>query len=83
MKKLIYFSADWCHPCKTFGPLLAGIATSNNIPLQHVNVDNNRELTMQYHIKSIPTVLLVENDQVINTFVGPKPESEILKFWNN
>lgn len=82
MKKLVYFSASWCQPCVTFGPQLENITSLRDIPLEKINVDLDPRMTMKYHIKSIPTVVLVENDQEIKRFVGIKSENEILNFWN-
>jgi len=83
MKKLVYFSASWCQPCVKFGPQLENITSTKGIPLEKIDVDADQEMTMKYHVKSIPTVVLIENGQELKRFVGIKSENEILNFWNN
>ena len=76
MKKFIYFSAPWCGPCRMFGPTMDRVAQSG-IVVEKVNIDENKDLAMQYNVKSIPTTVLVENGNEISRFVGVKPEFEI------
>jgi len=80
MKQFIYFSAPWCGPCRMFGPVMDRIAASG-IPVQKVNVDENRELAMQYGVMSVPTTVLVENGQVVTRFVGAKSEAEVKQIY--
>ena len=80
MKQFIYFSAPWCGPCKMFGPIMDRVAASG-IPVQKVNVDENRELAMQYGVMSVPTTVLIENGQVVTRFVGAKSEAEVKQIY--
>ena len=80
MKQFIYFSAPWCGPCRMFGPVMDRVAASG-IPVQKVNVDENRELAMQYGVMSVPTTVLVENGQVVTRFVGAKSEAEVKQIY--
>lgn len=57
MKKLIYFSAPWCTPCRTLGPIMEEVARETNV--QKVNIDNSPEMSSFYGIRSIPAVVLV------------------------
>ena len=57
--KYLYFSAPWCGPCKMFGPIMERVSTKVNV--QKVNVDENQDLAMQYSVRSVPTVILVDN----------------------
>lgn len=81
MKKLIYFSSTWCQPCIMFGPRLEQLTLLNKIPLQKFDVDKDKEMTIKYHIKSIPTVILINEEQELNRFVGIKSDNDILDFW--
>lgn len=83
MKKLLYFSAEWCHPCKIFGPQLLTRCAVENIPLTLINIDQQKELVLQYHIKSIPTVLIIKDNVVLNKIIGPKLEEIINSFKND
>ncbi len=76
---LVDFWADWCGPCKALGPLLERVVTSygGKVLLAKLNVDENRELSTQLGIRSIPTVKIFLNGAVADEFVGAVPEEQI------
>ena len=59
MKKILYFSASWCGPCKMLGPIMESL--SGQINYEKVDVDNNQDLSIQYGVRNVPTLVLVEN----------------------
>ena len=66
-KILVDFWAQWCGPCKMIGPVLEEVATQNpDIKVVKVDVDNNEMLATKYQIMSIPTLLVIENGEVVN-----------------
>jgi len=79
MKKILYFGADWCQPCRTLGPIMEQV--SQDIPVQKINVDLQKEFTTEFNIRTIPTVILVENEQEIRRFTGVKSLNEIINFY--
>ena len=80
MKGFIYFSAEWCQPCKILGPIMEQVA--KQVPVNKVNVDYDVSLTKQYNITSVPTVVLVDGVEKAR-FVGVKPINDIVNFFNN
>jgi len=72
MKKFIYFSAEWCGPCKMLSPIMSELS-SKGMPVEKVDVDFNREFALKYGIRNIPTVVLVNGDKEIKRFVGANP----------
>ena len=76
MKQLIYFSAAWCTPCETLSPIMEKIKKS--YPVHKVNIDYDTMYVSQYNVKSIPTVVILENGQEVGRFTGVKSEAEIL-----
>lgn len=76
MKQYIYFSAPWCGPCRTLGPIMQRV--NNTIPVQKINVDEQPELAQQYNVRNVPTVVLLENGQEVKRIIGAKPEAEYL-----
>ena len=80
MKQIFYFSADWCVPCQTFGPIME--QTSQKIQVQKINIDYEPNVIAKYGVKSVPTVILVENGQEVRRFVGPKSYQEVMNFIN-
>jgi len=81
MKQLWYFSAPWCGPCKMFGPTMDRVA-SQGIPVKKVNIDYEPDVITKFGVKSVPTVILVENEQEVSRFVGAKSEQQVMDFYN-
>lgn len=81
MKELWYFSAPWCGPCKMFGPTMDRVA-SQGIPVKKVNIDYEPDASTKFSIRSVPTVVLVENEQEVSRFVGAKSEQQVIDFYN-
>ena len=81
MKGFLYFSAEWCQPCKMLGPIMEQV-TKQGIPVNKINVDYEVTLTKQYNVTSVPTVILVENGVEKTRFVGAKPLNEIIRIYN-
>ena len=67
---LIDFYADWCGPCKMMSPIIDEIGK--------INVDENQELAMEYEVMSIPTIIILQNGEVKNSFVGVREKEEII-----
>jgi thioredoxin 1 len=81
MKKILYFSAAWCGPCKTLGPIMESVRGQVNY--QKVDVDNDTELSTQYGIRSVPTLILLdETGEVKGRKVGVQTKEQILNFYN-
>jgi putative thioredoxin len=79
---LVDFWAIWCEPCKTLGPMLEKLAAEYNgaFRLGKVDVDKQQELAGMFGIRSIPTVVLVKDGQVLDGFAGALPEGQLREF---
>lgn len=78
---LVDFWATWCGPCKMIAPIVKEIADEydGKILVDKVNVDEEPDLTMQYNVSSIPTLMVFKNGQLVNKAVGYREKDEILK----
>lgn len=78
---LVDFWATWCGPCKMIAPIVKEIADEydGRILVGKVNVDEEPDLTMQYNVSSIPTLMVFKNGQLVNRAVGYREKDEILK----
>jgi len=79
---LVDFWAEWCGPCKSLGPMLEKLAVEYNgtFRLGKVDVDKNQELAGIFGIRSIPTVVLVKDGQILDGFAGALPEGQLRQF---
>jgi thioredoxin-like negative regulator of GroEL len=78
MKQLFYYSAPWCVPCQTLGPIMDQV--SSVIPVVKINIDYEANAAQQANVRSVPTVILVENEQEVRRFVGARSLQQILEF---
>lgn len=79
---LLDFWAAWCVPCKMIAPALEEIAgeLEGELKVGKVNVDEQMELAVKFHIASIPTLVLMENGKAVKKTMGAMPKQEILEF---
>jgi thioredoxin-like negative regulator of GroEL len=80
-KELWYFSAPWCGPCKSFGPTMDRVE-SKGIKVNKINIDYDVNALTRFGIKSVPTVILVNNEQEVKRFVGAKSEQQVIDWYN-
>jgi len=81
MRELWYFSAPWCGPCKMFGPVMDRVS-SQGIPVKKVNIDYEPDVITKFGVKSVPTVILVENGEEVSRFVGAKSGQQVIDLYN-
>ncbi|MBQ8193750.1 MAG: thioredoxin [Oscillospiraceae bacterium] len=78
---LVDFWASWCAPCMMLSPVIAEIAEEmdGSVAVGKVNVDEEQELSMQYGISSIPTLLVFRNGEIVNAAVGLRSKENIIE----
>ncbi|GBQ07280.1 MULTISPECIES: thioredoxin TrxA [Acetobacter] len=79
---LVDFWAEWCGPCKMIGPALEELGKdfAGKLTVAKINIDDNPVSPNTYGVRSIPTLMLVRDGQVLDTKVGALPKSQ-LKAW--
>jgi len=79
---LVDFWATWCGPCKTLGPLIEKIVAEYDgaIRLAKVDCDKEQQLAAMFGVRSIPTVVLVREGQLVDGFTGALPENALREF---
>src|ERR1043165_2318384 len=78
---LVDFWAIWCGPCKMIAPIVEELATEYNgkLKVMKMDVDANPRISMQYGIRSIPTLLIFKGGQVVEQIVGAVPKRHLVE----
>ncbi len=76
---LVDFWATWCGPCRMIAPAIEELATEyeGKATIGKVNVDENPEVSAQYGIRSIPTLLFIKNGEIVDKKVGVASKAEL------
>lgn len=76
---LVDFWATWCGPCRMIAPVLEEVAKERpDVTVCKVDVDEERELALEYGVSSIPTLLVFRDGKVVNQSIGAMPKERIL-----
>ena len=80
-KVLVDVFATWCGPCKMLSPILEKVASEHeDLTVLKVDVDEVGDVAAQYGIRSIPTLILVEDGKAVDMKLGYMPEESVLRF---
>ena len=74
---LVDFWAEWCAPCRALAPVMESLSQDydGRAKIAKLDVDSNQQIAMQYGIRSIPTVMLFDKGQVVDSFIGVQPKA--------
>ena len=81
---LVEFYGTWCTPCRTMNPILdeLKIQRKDTLSIVKIDVDKNLEITNQYKIKSVPTLILFKSGEIVWRKSGVMSIKEILALVN-
>lgn len=76
---VVDFWAEWCGPCRMIGPLINEMSKDfeGKALVGKVNVDQNANVSAQFGVRSIPTVLFIKNGEVVDKSVGAVPKAAL------
>jgi thioredoxin 1 len=79
--KVLKFYADWCGPCKALTRIIEIAGEKVTIPVENVNIDENIFLAQEFKVRSVPTMILVDDtENEIKRHVGLVNEEKLLEF---
>lgn len=82
MKKILYFTAEWCGPCKMIKPQL--LETANQIPITFIDIDANSQTAQKYNVRSIPCAVLIDvNGNEMGKLIGSNVSKQsVINLYN-
>ncbi|NOX64430.1 MAG: thioredoxin [Chlorobi bacterium] len=74
---IIDFWAAWCAPCRMIAPIMEELAQEydGRVKVGKLDVDVNQQTAIKYGVRSIPTVLIIKNGEVVDTIIGALPKT--------
>ena len=74
---LVDFWAEWCAPCRALAPIMESLSQDydGRAKIAKLDVDSNQQIAMQFGIRSIPTVMLFDKGQVVDSLIGVQPKA--------
>ncbi len=74
------FYADWCGPCKSQDPILEELAEEwTDVEFEKVNVDEQQDIANEYQVRSLPTLVIENEEGVVERFIGLTQAGKIEK----
>ena len=79
MPLVVDFWAEWCGPCRNVAPIISELAEEydGRIAVGKCNVEGNEDLTAEFGIRNIPTILFFKGGQLVDKIVGAQPKANI------
>lgn len=77
---ILKFQAEWCAPCKRMAPVVEEVASELELEVKEVDIDEEYEMASQFSIRSVPSLFLLKDGQVVAGPVGSQTKDKFFEF---
>jgi len=79
-KKVLKFAASWCQPCKMLSKTIEGMTIET--PIEEVDIDDNQELAVEYKVRGVPTLVMLDDDKEVKRITGALSSTQLEEWLN-
>ena len=77
MRHILYFTADWCNPCKKVKPIVEELNRDSAVKFQFIDVDQETDMAKNMNVRSVPTFVVIENGSEVKRAVGVQTREQL------
>jgi thioredoxin 1 len=77
MRHILYFTADWCNPCKKVKPIVEELNRDSSIKFQFIDVDQEIEMAKDMNVRSIPTFIVIDDGLEVKRATGAQTKEQL------
>ena len=83
MRHILYFTADWCNPCKKVKPIVEELNRDSSVKFQFIDVDQELEMAKNMNVSSVPTFIVVEDGSEVKRAVGAQTREQLQELMSD
>jgi thioredoxin 1 len=83
VRHILYFTADWCNPCKKVKPIVEELNRDSSIKFQFIDVDQELEMVKNMNVRSVPTFIVVEDGSEVKRAVGAQTREQLQELMSD
>jgi thioredoxin 1 len=77
VRHILYFTADWCNPCKKVKPIVEELNRDSAVKFQFIDVDQEMDMAKNMNVRSVPTFVVIENGSEVKRAVGAQTREQL------
>ena len=77
MRHILYFTAEWCNPCKKVKPIVEELNRDSSVKFQFIDVDQEIEMAKDMNVRSIPTFIVIDNGSEVKRSTGAQTKEQL------
>jgi thioredoxin-like negative regulator of GroEL len=84
VRNILYFTADWCNPCKKVKPIVEELnRESSEVKFQVIDADSETELVKKFEVRSVPTFIVLDGGVEIERATGAQTREQLLTLMSD